>query len=203
MNTAPNGQYPIKNYCVFCSSSEIVDGRFFTVAEALGAEIAAAGGSLVYGGGHVGLMGQLARAVRAHGGGVIGVSIDMFEEMELSHAAVTELIVTRTMAERKQVMFDRADAFITLPGGFGTLDELSDVLTLKQLGFHTKPVVILNIDGAYDMLLAQFEMMIAQKFVRQSHRDLFFATASIEDALAYLREYRPHKINNQWFKTDD
>ncbi len=198
-----DGRFPIKNYCVFCSSSEIVDGEFFAIADALGTEIAASGGTLVYGGGHVGLMGALARATRHHGGQVLGVSIDMFEEMGLSHAAVTELIVTRTMAERKQVMFERADAFIALPGGFGTLDELSDVLTQKQLGLHTKPVVILNVHGAYDLLLSQFEKMITQKFVRKNHRELFFATSSIQDAMAYLQNYRPPAVNQQWFKTEE
>lgn len=199
----PNGRFPIKNFCVFCSSSEIVDGEFFAVAEALGAEIAANGGTLVYGGGHIGLMGALARTTRAAGGDVVGVSIDMFEEMGLSHSAVTELIVTHTIIERKHVMFDRADAFIALPGGFGTLDELSDVLTQKQLGIHSKPVVILNVNGAYDLLLAQFEKMIAQKFVRQNHRELFFATPAISEAMDYLRNYRPPTVNQQWFKTDE
>ena len=190
----------IKNYCVFCSASETVDDKFMTVAAQLGEQIARQQGTLIYGGGHVGLMGALARAVRRHGGSVVGVSIDAFEQMGLSHAAVTELLVTHTMAERKQLMIDRADAFIALPGGVGTLDELSEVLTLKQLDFHRKPVVILNTDGVYDPLLALFEQMVRQKFTRPAHRDLFHVAINVPDAMAYLQNYRPPaEIDGQWF----
>ncbi len=190
----------IKNYCVFCSASETVDAKFMAVAAQLGEQIAQQRGTLVYGGGHVGLMGTLARAVRQNGGSVVGVSIDAFEQMGLSHAAVSELLVTRTMAERKQVMIDRADAFIALPGGFGTLDELTEVLTLKQLDFHRKPVVILNIDGVYNPLLTLFEQMVRQNFTRPAHRDLFFVAEDVPAAMAYLKTYRPPaEIDGAWF----
>jgi len=194
----------IKNYCVFCSASETVDAEYMAVAEQLGEHIARQQGTLVYGGGHVGLMGVLARAARQVGGSVVGVSIDAFETMGLSHAAVTELVVTRTMAERKQVMIDRADAFIALPGGLGTLDELTEVLTLKQLDFHRKPVVIINTQGVYDPLLTLFEQMIARKFARPTHRRLFYVAATAEDAMTYLQTYQPpDSIDEKWFVADE
>ncbi len=193
----PHGN--IQNYCVFCSASETVDGEFMTVAAQLGEKIAERRGTLVYGGGHVGLMGALARAVQQHGGTVVGVSIDAFEQMGLSHAAVNELVVTRTMSERKQVMIDRADAFIALPGGFGTLDELTEVLTLKQLDFHRKPVVLINTRGVYNPLLALFEQMVRQKFTRPLHQDLYYVASDADDAMAYLQAYRPPEIDGQWF----
>ena len=198
-----NNNGDIKNYCVFCSASETVSPEFFDIATDLGKAIAAKNGSLIYGGGHVGLMGAVSAAVQKNGGTVVGVSIDAFEEMGISHEMVDELVVVPTMAERKQIMFDRADAFIILPGGFGTLDETSEVLTLKQLDFHRKPIIFVDIDGFFDPLLAFFEELIETNFARPSHRELFYAATDIPSVMAYLENYTPPEINGKWFVPDN
>lgn len=193
----------IKNYCVFCSASETVSSEFFNIAIALGKAIAAKNGSLIYGGGHVGLMGAVSTAVHQNGGTVVGVSVDAFEEMGVLHTMVDELVVVPTMAERKQIMFDRADVFIVLPGGFGTLDETSEVLTLKQLDFHRKPIIFVNIDGFFDPLLAFFEELIETNFARPSHRELFYAAPDVSSVMAYLENYIPPEINGNWFVANE
>ncbi len=193
----------IKNYCVFCSASETVSSEFFEVAVDLGKAIAAKKGRLIYGGGHVGLMGTVASAVQKNGGTVVGVSVDTFEEMGVKHTMVDELVVVPTMAERKQIMFERADAFIVLPGGFGTLDETSEVLTLKQLDFHRKAIVFVNIDGFFDPLLAFFEELIDTNFARPSHRKFFYAAPDVSSVMAYLENYIPPEINGNWFVANE
>ena len=191
------------NYCVFCSASETVSSAFFDVATALGKEIAARQGTLIYGGGHVGLMGAVSTAVQKNGGTVVGISVDAFEDIGLSHAMVDELVVVPTMAERKQIMIDRADVFIVLPGGFGTLDETGDVLTLKQLDFHRKAIVFVNIDGFFDPLLAYFEKLIETNFARANHRNYFYAAPDVPSVMAYLENYIPPEINGDWFVTNE
>jgi len=193
----------IKNYCVFCSASETVSPAFFDVATNLGKAIAAKKGVLIYGGGHVGLMGEVARSAQRNGGTVVGVSVDAFEDMGVMHTMVDELVIVPTMAERKQIMFDRADAFIVLPGGFGTLDETSEVLTLKQLDFHRKPIVFVNVDGFFNPLLAYFEELIETNFARPSHRALFYVAPDVLRVITYLENYTPPEINGNWFVTNE
>lgn len=172
--------------CVFCSASELVDDPYRAAATELGAAIAARGHRLIYGGGNAGLMGSVARAADAGGGQVLGIIPQMLLPREIPNYLVDRLIVTRTMRERKQMMDDAADAFIALPGGVGTLEELAEILTLKQLDACAKPLVILNVAGYYDPLLAFFDSMIAQRFATTQTRDLFCVTSSVPAALDHI-----------------
>ena len=137
-----------KTICVYSSSSDAIAPEFFAVAEELGAALAGAGYGLIYGGARVGLMGAVARAVHAHGGHVVGVLPGVLQRKELTYEPADELIITQDLRERKAIMETRADAFIALPGGFGTLEEVLEILTLKQLLLHSKPLVLLNTDFA-------------------------------------------------------
>lgn len=162
----------IRSLCVFCSSSDQVPPAFRTDAETLADRLVAAGITLVYGGGSVGLMGVLADRMLSHGGSVTGVIPRFLAEKELAHGRLTELISTETMHERKQEMSRRAEAFAVLPGGFGTLDEFFEILTWKQLHLHDRPIIVANTDGWFDPILAWFEMAAEMKMVKKRNLEL-------------------------------
>jgi uncharacterized protein (TIGR00730 family) len=172
-----------KSICVYCASSEKVDDIFFESARRMGTLLAEGGCTLVYGGGSIGLMGAMARAVHAGHGRVVGVIPDSMVEKELAYHEADELIVTGTMLERKAAMAERADAFVALPGGFGTLEELFEVLTHRQLRYHDKPIVIVNVAGYYDPLLALFEHMIENHFAKPRHRQSYCVVTSPDQVL--------------------
>jgi hypothetical protein len=181
---APEGGRPV---CVYCSSSDRIDDAFRPVAEALGAGLAARGHTLVYGGGDVGLMGVLARAVHDGGGRVVGVIPERLKVVEgVAYHLADELIVTDTMSARKQIMMRRAEAFVVLPGGFGTLEELMEVMTLRFLGYHARPIVLVNTDGFYDDLLAFFDRLHEAHFARTRATGLLHVAPTPADALAHL-----------------
>lgn len=175
-----------KRVCVFCGSSAGLSKRYAEAARATGRAIAASGFGLVYGGGRVGLMGHLADAALAAGGEVVGVIPKALFERELGHTGVTELRVVRSMHERKAVMADLSDAFLALPGGFGTLDEFCEVLTWAQLGLHRKPCGLLNIDGFFDPLLALFDRAVRDGFLAKAHRALVIVGSQPEILLETL-----------------
>lgn len=178
------------NICVYCSSSDAIDRRFFDVANRLGAAIGRRGDTLVYGGGSVGLMGEVARACHKHSGRVVGVIPQTLKTVELAYELADELIVTETMSERKTEMFTRGDAFVILPGGFGTLEELTEVLALKILKYQDRPIVILNCHGFYDPLVDLFDHFIEQNFAKPKHRELYDVVTDVDQALAVLDEGR-------------
>ena len=169
--------------CVYCSSSNAIADTYPPVAEALGRHLARRGHTLVYGGGAVGLMGVLAHAAHEEDGTVTGVIPSKLQEREGIAYDADELIVTDTMRERKGIMFRRADAFVVLPGGYGTLEEFMEVLTLKQLGYHDHPIVILNVDGFFDTLLNFFEELRDGRFAREAITDLVHVVPTAEAAL--------------------
>lgn len=177
--------------CVFCGSRYGADPRFRAAASRFGELAGRARVRLIYGGGHVGLMGAVADAAMAEGGEVTGLIPTRLLEREVGHRAITELVVTRDMFERKQQMIDRADAFVILPGGLGTLDELLDVVTLRQLGYHAKPVVIVNLGGYWDPLIALVDRVIEQKFADSTARTLYRMVDAIEDVLPALGVGQP------------
>ena len=185
--------------CVYCSSSDAVAADYVQAAEELGREIGARGMSLVYGGTSVGLMGRVARAAQANGAPVVGVIPESIESRGLAFAGCDELIVTRDLRDRKAVMEDRADAFIALPGGFGTLEEVLEVLTLKQLQLHSKPIVLLNIAGFYDPLLAFFERLFEDRFAKPESCVYYYAAPDVTSAFEYLNGYAPPKPVAKWF----
>jgi hypothetical protein len=180
--------------CVYCSSSNQIDGVYFEAARRLGREMAARGWPLVYGGSSLGLMGALAEAIHAGGGTVIGVIPQVMIDYEIGYMQSDELIVTTTMRERKQTMEERADAFIVLPGGFGTLEEMLEIITLRQLQFHNKPILVVNGNGFFDPLLEQFarihELGFGHKPFVEDNLDPFSnpycVVADVEEALALL-----------------
>ena len=156
--------------CVFCGSSAGADSAYRSAAERLGAFLAGRGHTLVYGGGRVGLMGALANAALAAGGRVIGVIPEDLVAREVAHTGLTELHVTTGMHARKARMLELADAFVAMPGGFGTLDELFEVLTWAQLGIHAKPIGLLNLAGYFDPLVRFLDHAVDKGFVGPEHR---------------------------------
>jgi cytokinin riboside 5'-monophosphate phosphoribohydrolase len=185
------------NICVYCASSDAVAPVFFAAARTLGRRIAQRGDTLVYGGADVGLMGALARAVKAGGGRVIGVMPEQMTAEPLAFAGADEFIVTRDMRERKARMAALADAFLVLPGGFGTLEELAEVLVLRQLREHAKPIVLLNIQGFYGPLVALFEHYYREGFAKP-WRELYHVIDSVEGALDYFDHYEPAMPPRKW-----
>jgi len=181
----------IASLCVFCGSSTPPDARYRHTARALGALVASRGIGLVYGGGRVGLMGAIADGALAAGGHVVGVIPTGLFSREVAHTELTELHEVGTMHERKQLMYDLADGFVALPGGLGTLEELAEVTTWSQLGLHAKPVVLLDVDGFWDPLVAQLDRMVAVGLLNRSNRELIQRASSPEDALAALARARP------------
>jgi uncharacterized protein (TIGR00730 family) len=169
--------------CVYCSSSNAIADTYPPVAEALGHELGRRGHALVYGGGAVGLMGVLAHAAHEAGGEITGVIPSKLQDREGIAYDADELIVTETMRERKGIMFDRADAFVVLPGGYGTLEEFMEVLTLKQLGYHDRPIAILNVDGFFDTLLEFFDELREGRFAREALTDLVHVVPTAKAAL--------------------
>lgn len=174
------------NICVYCSASTTIDPVFHTVAADLGGQMAARGDTLVYGGGSTGLMGEVARAVHANGGKVHGVIPQALIERELAYQTADELIVTQDMRQRKAEMERRADAFVVLPGGIGTLDELFEILSLRQLKMNLNPLVVLNQNGFYDPLYALLEHMQAAAFLRTPLDSLLGFAPDVAGVFAYI-----------------
>jgi len=178
----------INAVCVYCGSSPGTDPAFVEAAENLGKILAENSVRLVYGGGSVGLMGAVAESVLQHGGDVIGIIPEFLTKRERPRRLAQELIVTRDMHERKRKMFERADAFIALPGGIGTLEEIVEQLTWAQLGRHKKPILFANINGYWDPLLALLAHMREQEFVPDALRINFIVADRIEEILPKLND---------------
>jgi len=180
----------VRAVCVFCGSSAPADPRYRDAARGLGALVARRGIDLVYGGGSVGLMGELANAALDAGGRVIGVIPAGLFAREINHTGLTELHEVASMHERKQLMYDRSDGFIALPGGLGTLEELAEVTTWSQLGLHSKPVVLLDVGGFWEPLIAQLDRMVDVGLLKPPGRDLIQRSQSAEEALGLLAAAR-------------
>ncbi len=178
----------MKNVVVFCGSRPGRDPAWLAAAQAMGRGLAAAGIRLVYGGGRVGLMGAVADAVLEAGGEVLGIIPEFLTRWEVAHERVTELVVTDSMHTRKRQMFDLADAFVTLPGGLGTLDETVEIVTWRQLKLHDKPVLLCNVNGWADALLGAFEIAVADGFAAESARGLFEVLPDVPAVLARLAD---------------
>jgi uncharacterized protein (TIGR00730 family) len=183
----------MQDVCVFCGSSPGEDPVFMQSAKALGEAIGKASMGLVYGGAHVGLMGQVADAVLAGGQKVVGVIPQSFAH-KVSHTELTELHVVDSMHTRKAMMFELADACIALPGGFGTLEELTEVLTWAQLELHQKPIGLLNINGYYDALLAFFDQAVLAGFIKPQHLELLIVHHDPTELLKLLEDYKPKHV---------
>ncbi|MFN3743437.1 MAG: TIGR00730 family Rossman fold protein [Hyphomicrobiaceae bacterium] len=181
----------IHNVCVFCGSGTGRDPAFVAGARTLGQHLAEAGIGLVYGGGSLGLMGEVARSVLRHDGYVTGIIPSFLSEKEQMLRDVNELIVTEDMHQRKRLMFERSDAFVALPGGIGTLEELVEQLTWAQLGRHTKPIVIANIAGYWDSLRELFDHMREETFIRAGLQVPYTIVDNAEDILPAIAAAAP------------
>jgi uncharacterized protein (TIGR00730 family) len=183
----------LRRLCVYCASSARVDARYRDAATTLGRLAAEAEVEIVYGGGQVGLMGLLADAALAAGGRVTGIIPGHLYEREVGHAGLSELIVVASMHERKQRMFELADAFVTLPGGLGTLDETIEIMTWKQLGLHDKPLVIVDIAGYWTPFTALVDNAIAAGFTTPAARQYFRVVPRVEDVLPVIAALPPSR----------
>jgi uncharacterized protein (TIGR00730 family) len=176
----------LKSVCVYCGSSPNREAAVEAEIRVFGEELARRGVRLVYGGSSRGLMGALADSVLSAGGKVTGVIPKALQGREAAHRGLTELRVVETMHEREQLLFDLSDAFVAFPGGFGTMEELIEMITWKQLGIHGKPIVIANIGGYFNPLLQQFELAIQKKFARTEDRILFAVAENTRAILTFL-----------------
>ena len=193
----------MKRLCVFCGSNAGSRPHYAETTQQLGIRLAARGWGVIYGGGHVGLMGVLADAVLQAGGEVIGVIPQALVDRELAHVRLTQLHVVTTMHERKALMADLADGFAALPGGSGTADEFFEILTWAQLHIHNKPIGLLNVAGFFDSLLAWLDHTVREGFLRREHRDLLLVAREPEELLELVERYKPAGEIGKWIEKED
>jgi uncharacterized protein (TIGR00730 family) len=193
----------MRRLCVFCGSQAGKQPFYAENARQLGSLLAQHGIGLVYGAGNIGLMGVLADAVLQAKGEVIGVIPKALVEKEVAHAQLTELHIVDTMHQRKALMADRADGFAALPGGYGTADELFEILTWAQLGLHAKPIGLLNVAGYFDPLLGWLERMVQEGFLKPKHFRLLQVAEQVEQLLNMLINYRAEQVEDKWIKSED
>lgn len=191
----------VKSVCVYCGSSSGHEPRFRDAAKGLGALLAAQDIRLVYGGGNVGLMAIIADSCLIGGGEVTGVITEPLRAREVAHLGLTELIIVQTMHQRKQRMVDLADGFIALPGAIGTLDELFEAFTWRQLGIHDKPVGVLNILGYFDPMLRQLDRMVEGGFLKKEHKDELLVEEDAFKLLERMRSFKPSHTG-KWIDKD-
>jgi uncharacterized protein (TIGR00730 family) len=184
----------MKRICVFCGSSPGSRPEYRAAAEELGTELVRRKIELVYGGGNVGLMGVLADAVLRANGEAVGVIPENLMAREVGHNGLTKLHIVRSMHERKALMADLSDAFVAMPGGYGTLEEFCEVVTWAQLGLHAKPCGVLNVLGYYSPLLAMFDHAVEERFLKTENRGLVLARESAAELLRALEEWRPARV---------
>lgn len=192
----------LRAVCVFCGSSSGTAPGPTRMAEALGRSLAERGIDLVYGGASVGLMGAVADAALAAGGRVVGVIPHGLFTREVAHRGLTELHEVGSMHERKALMYDRSDAFVALPGGFGTLDELFEAVTWSQLGLHAKPAALLDVDGFWEPLVAQLDRMVEGGLLRPQNRALLSVHRSASEVLDHLAAAEPSTVE-KWITADE
>lgn len=189
---------PLTHVCIYCGSNPGARPEYAEAARELGRTLAERGLTLVYGGGNVGLMGIVADAALAAGGRVVGIIPQALVDKEVAHFGLTELVTVANMHERKLEMANRSGAFIALPGGIGTLEELFEVWTWLQLGFHTKPIGLLNTAGYYDHLLSFIDHQVAERFLKPHQRDLLQVSPSPAALLDLVAKHRP-EAGDKWY----
>lgn len=180
----------MKNVCVYCASNVGVRGEYAEAARQLARHLASAGVGIVYGGASRGIMGILADEMLEAGGNVVGVIPQALQAREIAHRSLTELHVVNSMHERKAMMAERSDAFVALPGGFGTLEEIVEMLTWAQLQIHDKPCAVLNVQGFFDRLLAYLDHAVAEGFLRPQHRKMLLVARDPGELLQCFETYR-------------
>jgi uncharacterized protein (TIGR00730 family) len=193
----------VRRACIFCGSSPGARPQYTEATEDLGQLLVKNGITLVYGGASVGLMGRLADTVLSEGGEAIGVIPRALVEREIAHLGLTDLHVVDSMHERKTLMAELSDAFIALPGGLGTLDELFEIYTWAQLGMHRKPCGLLNVEGYYRHVADFLDHAVAERFVRDEHRDMLIVEEDAATMLDRLRGFDPAAVNPKWIDRED
>ena len=188
----------IKKICVYCGSSDDIDTVYTDVAYALGASIAGKGMQLWFGAGSTGLMGAVANGALDNDGEVVGVIPELFNTPALAHNQLTRLIVVDSMHQRKEKLAKEADAFIALPGGFGTFEEFFEILTWSQIGIHQKPIGLLNINHYYDLMLQMIENALKEGFIYKEHYQLFVVKKQVEAMLDALMDFSPPENLDRW-----
>lgn len=189
----------INKIAVFCASATGKNPIYAQQAYQLGRNIAKKGKGIVYGGAHVGLMGAVASGALENGGEVYGVIPEFLKTKELEYHGLTKTYVVDTMHQRKALMCELSDAIIALPGGFGTMEELFEMITWAQLALHKKPIALLNIDGFYDMLISFIDSMIEKGFVKKEYKDMIIVESDIDSLLTKIEAYKPTS-NEKWFQ---
>ncbi len=184
----------IKNICVFASSCNFLDEIYYKEAEALGEMLANSGYNMVYGGSSLGLMWACAKCVKAGGGKIIGIMPEKLKEMAENSDSCDEFYITKGMRERKAKMDEMSDAVVAIPGGFGTLEEISEMIVQKQLGYNKKAIVFLNTKGFYNGLIAFFDNILEQKFANAKARELYYVANSPKEVIDYLRNYKERDL---------
>jgi uncharacterized protein (TIGR00730 family) len=193
----------VQRACIFCGSSPGARPQYTEAAEDFGRLLVENGITLVYGGASVGLMGRLADTVLSEGGEAVGVMPRALVEREIAHLGLTDLHVVDSMHERKALMADLSDAFVALPGGLGTLDELFEVYTWAQLGMHRKPCGLLNVGGYYQHVADFLDHAVAERFVREEHRDMLIVEDEPEAMLDRLRDFDPAALTPKWIDREE
>ncbi len=179
------------NYCVYGAASDSIDLSFIKAGEELGRSLAKRGHGVVFGGGAAGMMGAVARGIHECSGGLIGVAPTFFNVDGVLFEQCTEFVYTDTMRERKKIMEERSDGFIVTPGGVGTYDEFFEILSLRQLGRHSKPIVLYNVNGYFDPLYEMLCKTAEKKFMKQTNLDLMFVSDNVDEIIEYLENFSP------------
>jgi uncharacterized protein (TIGR00730 family) len=192
----------VKRICVYCGSNRGKSAEFLASARTLAGELVQRDIGLVYGGASVGIMGEIADTVLARGGEVIGVMPQALVDKEVSHTGLTELRVVNSMHERKEIMADLAQGFIALPGGLGTMEEIFEVLTWAQLGFHQKPCALLNVKGYYNRLTQFLDHAVAQGFIAETHREMLLVEENPHSLLEIMASYSAPAVD-KWIGRND
>jgi uncharacterized protein (TIGR00730 family) len=192
----------LSSICVFCGSNGGADPAYLAAAEMVGAGLARRGIRVVYGGGRVGMMGAVADAARAAGGEVVGIIPQQIFDLEIGHTGLDDLRVVGSMHERKALMAELSDAFVALPGGIGTLEELFEVYTWAQLGIHAKPLALLDVAGYYEPLAAFLDHAVAQRFLRPETREMLAVADDFDGLLETLERWQPAPMH-KWIDLDE
>ncbi len=187
-----------KTICVYCSSSNHLPEKYYILSRELGCKIGQNGYNMVYGGTTVGMMGIIANSALENGSEVIGVIPEKIESFGLKHPSLAKVIVTKDMRERKATMEKYADIFVAAPGGFGTFEEIFEIIVAKQLGYHDKPIIFLNFDNYYSNLFKMFDTVYENKFAKQETRDLYYIAENTDNIFNYIKTYKPAEFTLKW-----
>ena len=187
-----------KTLCIYCSSSNDLPEKFYKISKELGEMLAQKGYNMVYGGSTRGMMGTIADNALKNGAEVIGVMPEKFQDWGLQQPNLTKLIITKDMRERKATMEKHADAFIAMPGGFGTFEEIFEILVAKQLNYHNKPVIFMNFDGYYDNMFKMFDTVYQNNFAKQETKTLYFIANTLDEMFDYIQKYQAKDFVMKW-----